>query len=55
MGTGKNFKYLDKLNKQEKFFERVVPLEHPRFVMQYRNKRLAEYVDKYIRALGEGA
>jgi len=52
MGTGKNFKYLNTLNKQEQFFERVVPLEHPRYVVQYRNKRLPEYVDKYIHALG---
>jgi len=48
MGTGKNFKYLDKLNKHEKFFERVVPLEHPRYVMQYKHKQIEHYVKKYI-------
>lgn len=51
MGTGKNFKYLEKLNKQEKFFERVVPLEHPRYVMQYKHKQIERYVDKYIDSL----
>ena len=51
LGTGKNADFLTKLNEKEKFFERIVPLEHPRFVMQYRNKRKEEYVDKYIREL----
>lgn len=52
LGTGKNFKYLNKLNEKEKYFDRVVPLEHPRYIMQYKRKKLEEYVDKYLGALG---
>ncbi len=50
IGTGKNLAYLSKLNGQHGFFEHIVPLEHPRFVMQYRYKRIGEYVDKYVSA-----
>ncbi|MEZ5022001.1 MAG: DUF4918 family protein [Chitinophagales bacterium] len=38
LGTGKNFKYLNTLNKREKFFEKIIPLEHPRYVVQYKSK-----------------
>jgi hypothetical protein len=51
MGTGKNAAFLQQLNKQERFFEKIIPLEHPRFVMQYRTKRKQEYIDKYLEAL----
>jgi len=27
-----------------------VPLEHPRFIVQYRLKKMGEYVDKYLDA-----
>ncbi|MGN7823176.1 uracil-DNA glycosylase family protein [Chitinophaga sp. 22536] len=51
MGTGKNAAFLEALNKKEHFFQQVVPLEHPRFVMQYKSKTKDVYVDKYITAL----
>jgi hypothetical protein len=50
LGTGKNSQFLTKLNEQEGFFEKIVPLEHPRFVMQYRAKRKQEFIDKYLEA-----
>ncbi len=51
LGSGKNFKFLNKLNQQKGYFEKVVPLEHPRYVMQYKLKTKELYVDKYLRAL----
>jgi len=51
LGTGKNYKYFNKLNQQERFFDEVIPIEHPRFVMQYRSKRKEEFIEKYVRAL----
>lgn len=51
LGSNKNFKYLKKLNEKHQFFDQVIPLEHPRYVIQYRNKHMATYVDKYIRLL----
>lgn len=53
IGTGKNYTFMKKLNDKHGFFERIIPLEHPRFVMQYRYKRLEEYIDKYLAALLE--
>ena len=52
LGTGENFKFLNRLNQEQGFFGTVVPLDHPRFVMQYRSKRKGEYVEKYLRLLG---
>ena len=50
----RNAGFIEKINKQYGFFQRIIPLEHPRFVMQYRLKRKQEYVDKYILALSQG-
>ena len=46
-GTGENFRFLLKLNEAHGFFDALHPLEHPRFIMQYRRKRLDEYLAKY--------
>jgi hypothetical protein len=51
LGEGQNFKFLSKLNEQEGFFGKIVPLPHPRFIMQYRRKRVEEYVELYLSAL----
>ena len=51
MGQGKNFKYLKALNDKHQFFEEVIPLPHPRWVMQYRLKRKQEYIDEYLEKL----
>jgi len=51
LGTGKNYKYLSDLNREFNFFEKLVPLEHPRFIMQYRSKYKEYYINKYMRAL----
>lgn len=48
IGTGKNMKFLNALNAQEKFFEQIIPLEHPRYVMQYKSKSMGKYMDKYV-------
>jgi hypothetical protein len=54
LGTGKNFKFLDNLNRECKFFEQLIPLEHPRYVMQYKSKNKAFYIEKFISALHGG-
>lgn len=51
LGTGKNYQYLKQLNDRQGFFNQLVPLEHPRYVMQYKSKEKPGYIDKYIRAL----
>ena len=53
MGMGENFKRLAAFNDRHGFFERVLPLPHPRWVMQYRRKRLDEFIGVYLDALGK--
>lgn len=48
LGTGKNFAFLQELNEKQKYFDLVLPLEHPRFVMQYKTKLKQQYIDKYL-------
>lgn len=47
-GTGQNFKFLSGLNKEQDFFGEIIPLEHPRFIMQYKSKSKQAYIDKYL-------
>ncbi|MCB0397158.1 MAG: DUF4918 family protein [Flavobacteriales bacterium] len=51
IGGGENLKYLEGLNAKHRFFSRIIPLPHPRFVMQYRRKKLDVYLDEYKAAL----
>jgi hypothetical protein len=51
LGTGKNLRFLQDLNERYRWFETIVPLEHPRYIMQYKAPRVDEYIDKYLRAL----
>jgi hypothetical protein len=52
LGAGKNFKFLIQLNNYLKVFDIIVPLEHPRFIMQYKSKQKDTYIKKYIEELG---
>ena len=49
-GTGKNEQFLRKVNEEHKFFGKIVAVEHPRFIMQYKTKSKQTYIDKYISA-----
>jgi hypothetical protein len=48
LGTGKNYKFLLNLNSELKIFQKIIPMEHPRYVMQYKTKHKHEYIGKYI-------
>jgi hypothetical protein len=52
-GTGQNFKFLNKLNQTQKYFDQLIPLEHPRFVMQYKSKEKMRYIDAYLEAFAK--
>lgn len=51
LGNGKNFKFLNNLNQHHQFFKKVVPLPHPRWVVQYRRKRYREFIEMYLKEL----
>jgi hypothetical protein len=48
LGESDNYKFINKINQTNRFFETIIPLPHPRFIMQYRRKRIDEFVSKYI-------
>ncbi len=52
LGQGENFKFLSRLNSNHNFFDRIVPVAHPRFIMQYRRKKIDEYVADYLVKMG---
>lgn len=47
LGEGKNFQYFSKLNGEHHFFREIIPLPHPRWIMQYRRKSMEKYLDLY--------
>jgi len=52
-GTGKNEKFLRLINEENAFFKKIIALEHPRYVMQYKSKFKNQYIDKYIKAFSQ--
>jgi hypothetical protein len=48
LGTGKNYKFLSELNDKYHFFDKIIPLEHPRYVMQYKSKKKQLYINLYL-------
>ncbi|MEI9911371.1 MAG: uracil-DNA glycosylase family protein [Bacteroidota bacterium] len=51
IGGEKNFKFFTALNKEYRFFQSVIPLPHPRFILQYRRKQKELYTRQYIEVL----
>lgn len=49
----KNAAFLDKINNEEKLFEKMTVLEHPRYIQQYKSKEKEIYIDKYLIALNQ--
>ncbi|HEY6901180.1 MAG TPA: uracil-DNA glycosylase family protein [Puia sp.] len=52
LGEGTNYKYFSGINAKWGFFKEIIPLPHPRFIMQYRRRRIEEFVELYISRLG---
>ena len=48
IGGEKNFKYLVSINERFKWFEEIMPLAHPRFIMQYRRKQKQQFIQQYL-------
>lgn len=47
----KNADFIQKLNDEAKLFGKLIALEHPRFIQQYKYKERQLYIDKYILTL----
>ena len=48
IGQGKNMDFLKKINSEHHLFERIDTLPHPRWVMQYRLKKIDVYTQEYV-------
>lgn len=51
IGGDKNLKFFSSLNNEYKFFNEIIPLPHPRFIMQYRRKQKEVYIQQYLSVL----
>ena len=47
----KNADFIKKLNDEAKLFGKLIALDHPRFIQQYKYKERQLYIDKYILTL----
>lgn len=54
LGTGKNYKYLVKLNERIPLYDEIIPLEHPRYIMQYKLREKEAYITKFVALLQKG-
>jgi len=51
LGEGKNYDELRRLNDERPVFSRILPLPHPRFIMQYRRRQLDAFIRLYLEKL----
>ncbi len=43
----KNYKYFSEINEEENLFKRILVLDHPRYIMQYKSKQINDYLHNY--------
>lgn len=51
IGEGDNYRFLQHLNEKHYFFDQIIALPHPRYIMQYRRKTMSDYIDRYLKVL----
>ncbi len=51
LGKGKNQKFFEQLNKDHGFFEKIIPLPHPRWVIQYNRRNYDQHLANFVEAL----
>lgn len=54
IGEGDNLRFLNRLNQRYGFFGTIIPLPHPRFIMQYKLRQKADYIQLYKERLSPG-
>ena len=48
----KNAKYIHQINQQEKLFDTIHALEHPRYIQQYKFNQRKDYIVKFLQTFG---
>lgn len=51
IGMGTNHLFLEELNAENQFFEHIIPLPHPRWIMQYKLREKDAFIEIYLKAL----
>lgn len=46
----KNSKFLEEINNENGFFNKIITLDHPRYIMQYKLKFMDDYIKEYSQA-----
>jgi hypothetical protein len=54
-GTGKNFNFIESINNEFHFFKKIIALEHPRYIMQYKSKEIPTFIEHYLTTLHSSA
>mgnify|MGYP000642076562 FL=1 len=47
----KNAKYLEYINSKEHLFGKIIPLDHPRYIVQYKSRQKEDYISGYLKKL----
>ncbi len=51
IGQGENAKFLKLINDENRFFDQIINLPHPRWITQYRLKQKEKYIQEYLDSL----
>jgi len=51
VGTGQNYQRAVAINQRMGLFDELIPLAHPRYIMQYKRKQLDDYLDEFVNTL----
>ncbi len=46
----KNYNFLKEINDENNFFRKIIVLDHPRYIMQYKRKSIDKYLNEYLSA-----
>ncbi len=49
----KNSLYLKEINEENNFFDKIIVLDHPRYIMQYKSKSMHKYLEEYLKAFND--
>ncbi|MFM8432412.1 MAG: uracil-DNA glycosylase family protein, partial [Bacteroidota bacterium] len=54
VGEGKNLELFSRWNDDYGYFDKLIGLPHPRFIMQYKRKKMDQYLEEYSEKLSNG-
>ncbi len=55
IGGEKNFRFFNDLNQKHGWFQEILPLPHPRFILQYRRREKQAYLTQYLETFARAA